>query len=127
MKERITTGDAPAAVGPYSQAIKAGGWLWCSGQLPLDPATGQLVEGSVGEMTRRTLANLQAVLEAGGANLEQVVKCTVYLENMDDFGEMNEVFAQFFPNIPPARAAVEVARLPKGARLEIDAVAYCGG
>ena len=127
MKQRIYSDGAPAAVGPYSQGIKAGGWVWCSGQLPLDPETGEMVEGSVGELTRRVLLNVKAVCEAGGATLDQLVKCTVYLADMDDFAEMNEVFADFFPNTPPARAAVEVARLPKDARLEIDAVAYIGG
>jgi 2-iminobutanoate/2-iminopropanoate deaminase len=122
-KEIIHTGGAPKAIGPYVQAVKAGGFLYCSGQIPLDPQTMVLVRGSVADQTRRVLLNLKAVLEAGGATLGQVVKTTVYLADMNDFAEMNGAYGEFFPEEPPARATVQVARLPKDAAVEIDCVA----
>ncbi len=126
-KQIVSTLNAPAAVGPYSQAVKAGDWLFVSGQIPLDADTGELLKGSVAEQTRKVLENLKAVLTAGGANLDQVVKCTCFLLDMSAFGEMNEVYAEFFQGGPPARAAVQVGALPKGADVEIEAIAYLGG
>ncbi|MDH3629087.1 MAG: RidA family protein [Acidobacteriota bacterium] len=122
----IKTDRAPGAVGPYSQAILADGWLWCSGQIPLDPATGQMVDGEIGEQTRQVLLNLKGLLEAGGAGLDDVVKVNVYLVDMDDFDAVNRVYGEFFKEDPPARACVDVCRLPKGARVEMDAVARIG-
>ncbi|RME92421.1 MAG: RidA family protein [Verrucomicrobia bacterium] len=122
-REVVATPAAPAAVGPYSQAIRAGGFVFCAGQIPLDPATGALVEGDVAAQTERVLENLKAVLEAAGTGMDRVVKTTVYLQDMTDFAAMNEVYARYFPKDPPARAAVQVAALPKGARVEIEAIA----
>lgn len=126
MREVIATEKAPAAVGPYSQAIRANGFVYTAGQIPLDPATGQIVEGDIQVQTHRALNNLQAVLEAAGTDLSSVVKTTVFLQNMDDFGAMNEIYARFFGQAPPARSAVEVARLPLGVQIEIEAVALAG-
>lgn len=122
-KEIIATEKAPAAVGPYSQGVAFGDLLYTAGQIPLDPATGKMVEGAIEAQTERALKNLQAVLEAAGSSLQQVVKTTVFLQDMDDFAAMNGVYARFFGENPPARSAVEVARLPLGARVEIEAVA----
>ncbi len=122
----VRTTNAPAAVGPYSQAIVAAGMVFASGQIPLDPATGQVVEGDIGVMTRRVLMNLEAVLKAAGSSLAQTVKITVFLADMNDFQAMNAVFAEFFPTTPPARSTVEVARLPRDVRVEIDAIALLG-
>ena len=122
----VRTTDAPAAVGPYSQAIVAAGMVFASGQIPLDPATGQVVEGDIGMMTRRVLMNLEAVLKAAGSSLDRTVKITVFLADMNDFQAMNAVFAEFFPTTPPARSTVEVARLPRDVRVEIDAIALLG-
>ena len=122
-KEIVSTDNAPAAVGPYSQAVRAGNLVYTAGQVPLDPATGRMVEGGIQAQVKQALDNLQAVLEASGSGLDQVVKTTVFLQNMDDFGAMNEVYAGFFGGHPPARSAVEVARLPLGALVEIEAVA----
>ncbi len=122
-KEIVSTEGAPAALGPYSQAIRAGGFLFCSGQIALDPATGQIVGADVVTQTRRVLENLRAVLKAGGASLGGVVKTTVYLKRMEDFAAMNEVYAEFFAEGAPARATVEVARLPKDVLVEIEAIA----
>jgi 2-iminobutanoate/2-iminopropanoate deaminase len=119
----ISTPKAPAAIGPYSQAIRAGDLVFCSGQIPLDPATGQLAAGSVAEQTRRVLANLSAVLEEAGSSLGRVVKTTVYLRDMNDFAEMNGAYAETFKEAPPARATVQAARLPKDVAVEIDAIA----
>lgn len=119
----IATDAAPAAIGPYSQAIKAGGFLFCSGQIALPPGDTALVEGGVVAETRQALTNLKAVLEAGGSSLERVVKTTVYLHTMHDFAAMNEVYAEFFSASKPARATVAVDTLPKNALVEIDAVA----
>lgn len=123
MRKAIRSARAPRPVGPYSQAIAAGGWIWVSGQVALDPETGMLVAGGAGDEARQALMNLGAVLEAAGSGLERVVRTTVYLVDMDDFEEVNRVYASFFPDDPPARVCVEVRRLPKDARVEIDAVA----
>jgi len=123
LKERIQTENAPAAIGPYSQAIKAGGFVFCSGQVALDPQTGQFVAGGVAEQTEQVLKNLSAVLEAAGSSLDQVVKTTVFLADMKEFSAMNEVYARFFSEPPPARATVAAAGLPRDARVEIEAVA----
>lgn len=122
-RKTVSTTGAPAAIGPYSQAVVADGWVFCSGQIPLDPATGQMVAGDVGAQTRRVLENLKAVLAAAGSGLDRVVKTTVYLKDMTDFAAMNAVYGEFFPKDPPARATVQAARLPKDAAVEIDVVA----
>lgn len=122
-REAISTDAAPAAIGPYSQAIRAGGWLFCSGQVPLDPGSGQLVPGGVAEQTVRVLDNLSGVLAAAGLGLGDVVKTTVFLIAMEDFGAMNEVYQTYFTGSPPARSTVAVASLPKGAQVEIEAIA----
>ena len=119
----ISTPGAPAAIGPYSQAVEADEMLWLSGQIGLDPETGALVPGGIREQTRQVLANLRAVLVAAGLSPADVVQCTVYLADLDDFAAMNEEYARFFPTDPPARATVQVARLPRDARVEIAAVA----
>ena len=123
MRERIQTDNAPQAIGPYSQAIRAGGFVFVSGQIAIDPATGQFVGGSVAEQTERVFKNLAAVLEAAGTSLAKVVKTTVFLADMKDFVEMNEVYATFFSAEPPARATVAALGLPRDARVEIEAVA----
>ena len=123
MKEIVSTENAPGAIGPYSQAIKANGMLFCSGQIPIDPATGEFVEGGVAEQTEQVFKNLVAVLNAGGTSLEGVVKTTVFLADMNDFAAMNEVYARFFSDNKPARATVQAARLPRDARVEIECIA----
>ena len=123
MKEMIHTPDAPAAIGPYVQAIRAGGFVFLSGQIPLDPRSGEIVAGEIEAQTERVLQNLRAVLEAAGTSLANVIKTTVYLADFGDFGKMNEVYAKYFGEAKPARATVQVARLPRDARIEIDAVA----
>jgi 2-iminobutanoate/2-iminopropanoate deaminase len=125
-RERISTTDAPGAIGPYSQAIATGSFVFCSGQVPLEPASGALVEGDVRAQTRRSVENLSGVLNAAGSSLAQVVKTTVFLVSMSDFAAMNEVYAEFFPGDPPARSTIAVAELPKGARVEIEAIALRG-
>lgn len=127
VREPISTTAAPAAIGPYSQAIAAGGFIFASGQIALDPQTGQLVDGDIRAQTRRALDNLQAVLNSGGSSLDQVVKTTVFLAHLSDFGAMNEVYAQYFPGAPPARSTVPVPELPRGALVEIEAVALRTG
>ena len=122
-KEVISSPGAPKAVGPYSQAVRAGDWIYVSGQIPLDPETGRLVEGDIEIQTERALDNLREILEAAGSRLEKVVKVSVYLKDMEDFAAVNEVYGRFFPVKPPARACVEVSNLPKGAGIEIEAVA----
>jgi 2-iminobutanoate/2-iminopropanoate deaminase len=123
MKKVIQTEKAPNAVGPYSQAIVANGFVFASGQIAIDPATGELIMGGTGQQTRRVLTNLGAVLEAAGSSLDFVVKAGVFLQDMNDFDEMNAVYAEFFKKPFPARAAVQVARLPKDVKVEIDAIA----
>jgi 2-iminobutanoate/2-iminopropanoate deaminase len=122
-KQVISTPKAPAAIGPYSQAIRSGNLVFASGQIPLDPDTGQIVEGDAARQTARVLHNLSAVLEAAGSSLQQVLKTTVYLKDLTDFAQMNEVYAQFFAACPPARSTVEVARLPRNVLVEIDVIA----
>jgi len=122
--EKVSTKKAPAAVGPYSQAMKAGDFVYVSGQLPMNPETGEMLTGSIKEQTRQSLENAKAILDAAGTCLENVVKTTVFLQDMNDFGDMNSVYAEFFTDHKPARAAVEVAKLPLGADVEIQMVAY---
>ncbi|MCE1226755.1 MAG: RidA family protein [Geobacteraceae bacterium] len=119
----IATDKAPAAIGPYSQAVVAGGLLFCSGQIPLDPVSGELVVGTVEQETERVMENLRGVLEAAGTNFDHLVKTTIYLTDMADFAAVNQVYGQYFSTIKPARATVAVAALPRGARVEIEAVA----
>jgi len=123
MNEVISTENAPGAIGPYSQAIKAGGMVFCSGQIPIDPATGQFVSENVAEQTVQVFKNLEAVLKAAGTGLGNVVKTTVFLADMNDFTEMNEVYSQFFSENKPARATVQAARLPRDAKVEIECIA----
>ncbi len=123
MKETISTEKAPGAIGPYSQAVKAGNMVFCSGQIPIDPTTGEFVSNNVAEQTHQVLTNLSAVLEASGTSLNNVVKTTVFLADMDDFTAMNEIYAEFFSDNKPARATVQAARLPRDARVEIDCIA----
>lgn len=123
MKQAISTAKAPAAIGPYSQAIEAGNTIYISGQLPIDPATGNFAEGGIKELTHQSLTNMKAILAEAGLTIDNVVKTTVLLADMADFGEMNEVYAQFFQAPFPARSAFAVKTLPKGARVEIEAIA----
>lgn len=122
-KKIVSTPEAPAAVGAYSQAVVGNGFVYCSGQVPLDPASGELIGGSIADQTRRCLENLSAVLRAAGASLEDVVKVTAFLLDMGDFPEFNEAYGEFFGDEPPARATVAVAGLPKGAQVEIECIA----
>ena len=126
MKTAISTPDAPGAIGPYSQAIRAGDFLFVSGQIPLDPASGTLIDGGVTNQTRRVLENLGAILTAAGVSFDRVVKTTVYLADMTEFAAMNEVYAEFFPQPAPARATIQAAALPRNVRVEIDLIAYIG-
>jgi 2-iminobutanoate/2-iminopropanoate deaminase len=123
MRKSITTDKAPQAIGPYSQAIAAGQLLFLSGQTPLDPATGKLVDGGIAEQTHRVMSNLRAVLTAAGASFDNVVRTTIFLADMNDFAAVNEVYGSYFENPAPARACVQVAELPMKARVEIDAIA----
>ncbi len=123
MREVIATQNAPQAIGPYSQAIRANGFIFVSGQIPVDPATQQIVQGSVANQTEQVLRNLEAILQAAGSNLDNVVRTGVYLKDMAEFASMNEVYERFFPQSAPARSTVEVARLPKDVRIEIDVIA----
>jgi 2-iminobutanoate/2-iminopropanoate deaminase len=124
VKQIVRTSDAPAAIGPYSQAVKVGGFVFASGQIPIDPQTGQFVPGGIAEQTEQVLRNLKAVLEAAGSSLDQVVKTTVFLADMNDFAAMNEVYGRYFSeDAPPARATVQAARLPRDARVEIEVIA----
>ncbi len=123
MKEVISTDRGPKAIGPYSQAIKANGFIFVSGQIPLDPRTQQMTDGDVARQTERVLENLKGIVEGAGASLDRVVKTTVYLKDLADFAAMNEVYGHYFSSSPPARATVEVARLPKDARVEIELIA----
>ena len=124
MKEIISTSNAPAAIGPYSQAVKAGNLLFISGQVPLDPATGEVVEGDITVQTRRVLDNVKAILAEAGADFSNVVKTTVFLKDMNDFVPMNRVYAEYYPENCPARSAVQVGRLPKDVSVEIETIAY---
>ncbi|MGA9644175.1 MAG: RidA family protein [Terriglobales bacterium] len=123
MREVVETEHAPAAIGPYSQAIRAGGFVFTSGQIAIDPATQQVIAGDVAAQTVRVLENLSAILEAAGTSMDKVVRCTVFLKDMGDFKAMNEVYGKYFNEAPPARSTVEVARLPKDVLVEIDVVA----
>ncbi|HYV06084.1 MAG TPA: RidA family protein [Blastocatellia bacterium] len=123
MKDRIHTDNAPKAIGPYSQAIKANGLVFTSGQVALDPATMQIIEGGIREQTEQVMKNLKAVLEAAGTSFDRVVRATVFLADMNDFTQMNEVYGKFFAEVPPARSTVQVSRLPKDAMVEIDLIA----
>ncbi len=127
MRHAIATDAAPRAIGPYSQAVRVGELLFCSGQIPLDPATNQLVGGGIAAQTRQVLTNLQAVLAGAGATLDDVVKTTVFLADMNDFAAMNEAYAMFFSSPAPARSTVQAARLPRDARVEIDVIAVRKG
>ena len=126
MKQTIATKAAPQAIGPYSQAVRAGQFIFTSGQIPLDPATGEFVPGGIAEQTEQVLRNLSAVLEAAGTSISRVVKTTVFLADMNDFAAMNEVYGRFFGAEPPARSTVEAARLPRDARVEIEVIALAG-
>jgi len=123
MREVISTTNAPASIGPFSQAIRAMGFVFVSGQVAMEPETGEMIDGDVAEQTDRTLRNLAAVLTAAGSSLEKVVRCSVFLRDMNDFARMNEVYGRYFSSSPPARTTVEVSRLPRDARVEIDAIA----
>lgn len=123
MREIISTKDAPQAIGPYSQAIKANGFIFTSGQIAIDPANQQVIAGDVAAQTDRVLRNLSEILEAAGSGLGKVVRCTVFLKSMDDFSAMNAVYGKYFGSSPPARSTVEVERLPKDVRVEIDVIA----
>ena len=123
MKQIIQTDQAPQAIGPYSQAVKTNGLVFCSGQIPIDPATGQFVDGGIAEQTEQVLKNVSAVLQAAGSSLDQVIKTTVFLADMGEFAAMNEVYGRYFGEKPPARATVAAAGLPRHARVEIEAIA----
>jgi 2-iminobutanoate/2-iminopropanoate deaminase len=122
-REIIVTDKAPKAIGPYSQGVKANGFVFCSGQIPANPKTGELVTGSITDQTKQSLANVKAVIETAGSSMDKVVKVTVFLKDMNDFAEMNQEYSKWFTKDPPARAAVEVARLPKDVGVEIEAIA----
>lgn len=124
MRRAVSSESAPAAIGPYSQAIRAGSLLFLSGQIPLDPATGTMVDGDITAQTQQVFANLKAVLQAGGATFDHVVKTTVYLADMNDFGTVNAIYGTYFSSPAPARATVQAARLPKDCRVEIDLIAH---
>jgi 2-iminobutanoate/2-iminopropanoate deaminase len=123
VREIVSTDQAPKAIGPYSQAVRSGGFVFASGQIPIDPATGEFVAGGIAEQTEQVLKNIAAVLEAAGSDLGRVVKTSVFLADMTDFAAMNEVYGRFFSEQPPARSTVQAARLPRDARVEIDAIA----
>jgi 2-iminobutanoate/2-iminopropanoate deaminase len=125
-RQPIAADGAPAAVGPYSHAVRSGDFLFLSGQTPLDPGTGKLVEGGIGDQTRRCLQNLEAVCDAAGASLSDAVRCGIYVTDMGTFAEVNEVYATFFDSAPPARSTIGVAALPVGAQVEIDAIVAVG-
>ena len=123
MKQIISTSEAPAAIGPYSQAVRSGNFLFCSGQIPLDPKSGQIVSGDIATQTRRVLDNIGAVLKAEGLAFENIVKTTIFLTNLDDFQTVNEIYGSYFKQEPPARSTVQVSALPKGAKVEIEVIA----
>lgn len=122
-KKKIQTSDAPAAIGPYSQAIEAGGFIFYSGQIPLDPQSGAIVEGGIVEQTRQVMSNMKAVLHASGRDFSDIVKTTIYLTDLADFATVNEIYGECFADVPPARACVQVAALPKGSAVEVDWIA----
>lgn len=122
-REAVSSANAPKAIGPYSQAIKANGFLFVSGQVAFDPATGSIIAGGIEQQTEQVMKNLSAILQAAGSGWDKVVKTTVFLKNMGEFGQMNEVYGKFFKNAPPARSTVEVARLPREVSVEIDVIA----
>ena len=126
MNKTVSTEHAPKAIGPYSQAVLSHGFAFLSGQIPLDPASGQIIDGDVAAQTERVIQNLKAVLEASGSSLHKVVKTTVFLKDMGDFAKMNEIYARYFGDNSPARSTVEVARLPRDVRVEIDCIAVAG-
>ena len=126
MKKIISTSDAPAAIGPYSQAIRAGSTVYCSGQIPLDPKTGQIISGGSDAQTRRVLDNIRALLKAEGLGFENIVKTTIFLTNLGDFQTVNEIYGSYFKQTPPARSTVQVSALPKAARVEIEVIAVVG-
>lgn len=123
MRQAVATPHAPQAIGPYSQAVRAGNLLFVSGQVPIDPATGQIIDGDITAQTDRVMRNLAAILAAGGASMDHVVRCTVYLADMNDFAAMNDVYGSYFSQPAPARATIQAVRLPKDARVEIDVIA----
>ena len=127
MKKIVSTSDAPSAIGPYSQAVRAGSMLFCAGQIPLDPKTGQLISEDISEQTKRVLENISAILRAERLTFDHVVKTTIFLISMNDFQTVNEIYATYFRENPPARSTVAVSALPKGAKLEIEVVAVGGG
>jgi 2-iminobutanoate/2-iminopropanoate deaminase len=127
MKKIISTTDAPSAVGPYSQAVRVGSTIYCAGQIPLDPKSGQIVSKDISEQTRRVLDNITAVLKAEGLTFENIVKTTIFLTDLADFQTVNEIYASYFNQAPPARSTVQVPALPKGARVEIEAIAVANG
>jgi 2-iminobutanoate/2-iminopropanoate deaminase len=124
MKKIISTSEAPAAVGPYSQAVRVGSTIYCAGQIPLDPKSGQIVPGDIGTQTRRVLDNIAAVLRSEGVTFENVAKTTIFLTDLSDFQTVNEIYGSYFKNQPPARSTVQVSALPKGANVEIEAIAF---
>ena len=126
MRHAVSTPSAPKAIGPYSQAIRAGTLLFVSGQVPIDPATGQIIDGDIAAQTHRVFQNIGEILKAGGASFDHVVRTTVYLADMNDFAAMNEVYATFFASPAPARSTIQAARLPRDARVEIDVIAVLG-
>jgi 2-iminobutanoate/2-iminopropanoate deaminase len=127
MKQIISTSEAPAAIGPYSQAVRSGNFLFCSGQIPLDPKSGQIVPGDIAAQTRRVLENIGAVLKAEGLTFENIVKTTIFLTDLGDFQTVNEIYGSYFKQKPPARSTVQVSALPKGAKVEIEVVAVADG
>jgi 2-iminobutanoate/2-iminopropanoate deaminase len=127
MKKIISTSEAPAAVGPYSQAVRVGSTVYCAGQIPLDPKSGQIVSKDISEQTRRVLDNISAILKAEGLSFENIVKTTIFLTDLADFQTVNEIYGSYFKQTPPARSTVQVAALPKGARIEIEAIAVAEG
>jgi 2-iminobutanoate/2-iminopropanoate deaminase len=126
MKKIISTSEAPAAIGPYSQAVRSGRFLFCSGQIPLDPKSGQIISGDIAAQTRRVLDNIAAVLRSDGLTLDNVIKTTVFLTDLGDFQTVNEIYGSYFKQDPPARSTVQVAALPKGAKVEIEVIAAAG-
>ena len=125
-KKQIQTENAPSAIGPYSQAVRVGKWIFTAGQIPIEPKTGNMVSGHIKEKTRQVMENIKAILEAGGAKMDDVVKSTIYMTNLQDFSAVNEVYGEYFKEPYPARSTVQAAALPKGVSIEIDVVAYTG-